>query len=255
MTSDAPPERPRRSAPIAGVIIGAVVAAAVCGWLGLWQWDRAHTRAATVRDQDPVPIAEVAAPSADASDAVGRTVTVTGTWGDDAALVWGREVDGVPSVFLVRSLVVPADETGTGGDATLAVIVGHRPADQKACPDDGPGEVTVTGYFRSSEAPPTRPVASEPDWCGLRATDVVSVAELAQTWDGPLYSAVLVSDDGSPAWPPLPARPPITRLNLQSLAYAAEWWAFGLFAVVLAARWVRDNGRKATTGDEGAADG
>jgi len=255
MTSDASSARARGAGNVAGVIIVAILAASACGWLGLWQWDRAHTRAEVVREQNPQPIADVLAPSSDAADALGRAVTVSGTWGDDAALVWGREVDGVPSVFLVRSLIVSGDMTGTGDRATLAVIVGHRAADDAACPDDSTGVVTVTGYFRSSEAPPTRPAAVEPAVCALPNTDVVSVAEFARTWEGPLYSAVLVSDDGSASWAPLPERPPITRLNLQSVAYAAEWWAFGVFALVLAARWVRDNGRGRTTGDQGETDG
>jgi hypothetical protein len=70
-----------------------------------------------------------------------------------------------------------------------------------------------------------------------------------------LYSAMLVSDVGTSGWAPMPGRDPVTRLNLQSLLYAAEWWAFGLFAVVLAFRWVRENGRDRIGEFKGAADG
>ncbi len=250
MGSDAPTRSSALVWRAVAVIAVTVVAAGVCGWLGVWQWDRAHSRATVVREEAPRPIADVLSPSSDATEAVGRSVTVRGTWGDDAAIVWGREVNGTPAAFLVRSLVVPAAETGTGEQATLAVIVGYRPSDDAACPDPG-GSVTVTGYLKASEAPPVGAGRGEPSVCGTPGTDVVSTAQLARTWTGPMYSAVLVSGDGSASWTPLPPREPITRLNLQSLVYAAEWWAFGVFAVVLAARWVRDNGRVVTTGEAG----
>jgi cytochrome oxidase assembly protein ShyY1 len=247
----------RRDAPhVVAVVVLALAAAAVCGWLGVWQWDRAHTRASTVRDDAPVPIAEALAPSTDAADAIGRSVAVTGRWGDDTALVRGREVDGTPSVLLVRSLIVPADRTGTGAEARIAVLVGHQPDGELVCADAVEGTITVSGYLRSSEPPPLETqAAEEPGGCGAPSTSVLSVAELAQTWPGPLYSAVLVADGGAAGWAPMPERDPVTRLNLQSLLYAAEWWAFGLFALVVAFRWVRENGRDRTGEPKGADHG
>jgi cytochrome oxidase assembly protein ShyY1 len=251
----------RRSAPpVVAVVVLALAAATVCGWLGVWQWDRAHARASTVRDDEPVPIAETLAPSTDAAEAIGRSVTVTGRWGDDAALVRGREVDGVPSVLLVRSLIVPADQTGTGVEARIAVLVGHQPEGEVVCADAVEGTVTASGYLRSSEPPPLADQAAEAEHgCGASYMSVLSVAELAQTWPGPLYSAVLVldggADGGAAEWAPMPERDPVTRLNMQSLLYAAEWWVFGLFALVVAFRWVRENGRDRTGEPEGAEHG
>jgi cytochrome oxidase assembly protein ShyY1 len=243
----------RDSPPLVAVVVLALVAAAVCGWLGVWQWDRAHARASTVRDDAPVPIAEVLGPSTDAASVIGQAVTVTGTWGDDASVVRGREVDGVPSVLLVRSLVVPADQTGTGFEARIAVLVGHQPDGELVCADTSEGTVTVSGYLRSSEPPPLVVQAvEEPGGCGARYTSVLSVAELAQTWPGPLYSAVLIADGGATGWTSMPDRDPVTRLNLQSLLYAAEWWVFGLFALVVAFRWVRENGPHREREPEGA---
>jgi len=250
-------ERRREGAPsIAGVIVVAIVAVAACGWLGVWQWDRAHSRASAARDAPAVPIAEVAAPSTDAAKAIGAAVEVTGAWGDDEALVWGREIDGTPSVLLVRSFVVPADQTGTGAEATIAVLVGHVAGDRVTCAPPGAGTVTISGYLRASEPPPV--AGADPpahNSCGARDTTVLSVAEFAQTWPGPLYSAVLVSDGGATGWAPMPKREPVTSLNLQSLLYAAEWWMFGAFAVVLAIRWVRENGRDRMGEPRGADDG
>jgi len=256
MTREAIEGRREGAPSIVGVIVVALVAAAACGWLGVWQWDRAHSRASAARDAAAVPIAEMAAPSANASSAIGAAVVVTGTWGADEELVWGREIDGTPSVLLVRSLIVPPDQTGTGAEARIAVLVGHAAADGVTCAPAAAGMVTVSGYLRGSEPPPVAgSAASAHNACGAHDTTVLSVAELAQSWPGPLYSAILVSDAGAPGWAPMPKRDPVTRLNLQSLLYAAEWWAFGAFAVVLAFRWVRENGRDRTGETRGADDG
>ncbi len=260
MTSEATEGQRERPPSIAGVIVVALVAVAACGWLGVWQWDRAHSRGSVARDDAPSPIADIVAPSSDASRAIGRSVEVTGVWGDDEALVWDREVDGVPSVLLVRSLIVPADQTGTGAEARIAVLVGHAGAADATCAPPGAGAVTISGYLRASEPPPVAARdAPVHHLCGARDTTVFSVAEFAQTWPGPLYSAVLVSDGGADGradgWAPMPERDPVTRLNLQSLLYAAEWWTFGAFAVVLAFRWVRENGRDRTGEPRGAHDG
>lgn len=172
-------------------------------------------------------------------------------------LVGGREVDGMSSVLLVRSLIVPADQTGTGTEARIAVLVGHRPSSDVTCVDTGAGAgpVTVTGYLRGCE-PPSLATSAVPNStaCGMRETTALSVAEFAQTWTGPRDSAMLVFDGGVSEWTPMPGRDPVTRLNLQSLLYAAEWWDFGLFAVVLAFRWVRENGRDRAGEFKGAAD-
>lgn len=256
MTSEATRQQRERTPSVVGVIVVALMAAATCGWLGGWQWDRAHSRASAARDVPTVPISEIAAPSSDASEAIGASVEVTGRWGDDAALVWGREIEGTPTVLLVRSLIVPPDQTGTGAEARIAVLVGYTAADAVTCALPDTGLVTISGYLRGSEPPPVAAGgAPAHDLCGARDTTVMSVAELAQTWPGPLYSAVLVSEDGAPGWASMPERDPVTRLNLQSLLYAAEWWTFGAFAVVLAFRWVRENGRDRTGEPRGAHDG
>jgi hypothetical protein len=168
-----------RAPSIAGVIIVALLAVATCGWLGVWQWDRAHSRASVVLGEAPSPIGEILAPSSDASAAIDRSVRVTGTWGGDAVFVRGREVDGVSSVLLVRSLIVPADQTGTGTEARIAVLVGHRPSGDVTCVDTGAdiGPVTVTGYVRGSEPPPLA-TSAVPNGgaCGTRETTALSVA-------------------------------------------------------------------------------
>lgn len=228
------------------LVAATAVVVAVCGALGWWQWTRASEQATTVVPEPSVPLAEVLEPATAAGGAIGRQVSVTGTWADvDAVLVPGREVDGEPAVLLVRALIVDADETGTGEPATLPVLVGWRPAGDPVGPDGGESAVTIDGYLRApEEAVLTGDLPTE-EIPGTEWAASISPSVLAQTWPGPLYSAVLASYDGSANWEALPPPPPERHINFRSGAYAFEWWAFGAFAVFIAVRWIRDNGRTA----------
>jgi cytochrome oxidase assembly protein ShyY1 len=175
-------------------------------------------------------------------DAVGRRVEVVGSWeGADAALVTGREVDGVAAVLLVRPLLV--DDPTTGQTATLPVVVGWRPAGDPtpSVQDLAPGDVDIVGWLRPSEGANVEAELPSEEIPGTFWTAAMSAAEFAQLWSQPLYSAVLVSEDASSTFEPLPPPPPETSLDVRSLAYAAEWWIFGLFVLVITGRWIRDN--------------
>lgn len=228
---------------VAGGALALLILAACVG-LGWWQWTRASEKATTVTPDPPVPIAGILAPASTPTGAIGRQVTVSGTWSDaEAVVVTGRVVDGSPAEFLVRALTVDANATGTGSVATLPVIVGWRAAGDPVGADPGPAHVSLTGYVRAAEeARPydTLPTSAIP---GAMWSTTVSPSALAQIWPAPLYSAVFVDYAGSASWKPLAPPPPQTHLNFRSGAYAFEWWAFGGFAVFIAARWMRDNGR------------
>lgn len=228
---------------VAGGVVTLIILAA-CAGLGWWQWTRASEKATTVTPDAPVPIASILAPAQTPAGAIGRQATVRGTWADaDAVVVTGRVVDGTPAEFLVRALVIDADATGTGSVATLPVIVGWHAAGEPVGPDPGPVHVSLTGYLRAAEQ--ARPEDELPSATvpGAVWSTTVSPSALAQFWPTPLYSAVFVAYEGSDSWLPLPPPPPETHLNFRSGAYAFEWWAFGGFAVFIAARWMRDNGR------------
>jgi cytochrome oxidase assembly protein ShyY1 len=199
---------------IAGGALALLILAACIG-LGWWQWTRASEKAITVAPDPPVPIAGILAPAS----------TPT------------------PADFLVRALVVDADATGTGSVATLPVIVGWHAAGDLVGPDPGPAHVSLTGYVRAAEeARPYDPLPTTSIPGAIWST-TVSPSALAQMWPAPLYSAVFVDYEGSASWRPLAPLPPQTHLNFRSGAYAFEWWAFGGFAVFIAGRWMRDNGR------------
>ncbi len=241
------------------VAVGAVTLAAVSlgAWLGLWQWSRAYAKAEVVFEAAPMPIAEVLAPASSTSGALGRNVSVTGRFGDGLAVVTERNVEGQDAVLFVREFMVDSNSTGTGEPATLAVLVGWQPtAADHAGPSGASLQVTIEGYLRVSEAPMASSVAvQEPRPDGAFLTTAVSTAELAQRWEPPMYSAVLVAHDGSTRWMPMPPREPESRLNWQSAVYAIEWWLFGAFALVVSARWMRDNSRAQSEQAEEAGHG
>jgi len=216
-----------------------LAAATVCAMLGAWQLDRAQVRGAKAEDRHvaelvaapPVPLADVLTPQTSfRGDMVSRKVTVTGTY--DATgqlLVGGRAHDGATGYLVVTPL-------REDGGAVLPVVRGWvaSPSDADVPPA---GTVTLVGYLQASEQ------AGD----GVRdgRADAVSSAELLNVWGGPIYTGYLVVSTSDPAQSDEvaildPPRKPGAGLNLQNLAYAAQWWLFGGFAVLLWLRLVRD---------------
>ncbi|MGW6129368.1 SURF1 family protein [Cellulomonas sp. NPDC055163] len=268
-----------------------LAAAAVCARLGVWQLDRAEIRGASEAAErraeqaaaEPVGIGTVLAPQTTfRGELVGRHVTASGVYEPAGQLlVEGRALDGRTGYLVLTPLRVhDADpggaassragsgdagsaEAGSGsggsgqagagsGDPVLPVVRGWvaEPDDAAALavPD---GEVTVSGYLQSSEG--AGDGGSAPG-----RTDAISSGALVNAWGGPIWSGYLVLTGSDPAQGDgLAQLPPPTRsgsgLNVQNLAYAAQWWIFGGFALVLWIRMVRDEARGGVPGmPEGA---
>jgi len=238
-------------------------AAAVCGRLGVWQLDRAEIRGASATAQRlaaqeavaPVALGDMLAPqTAFSGELVGRRVLARGVY--DAAgqvLVVDRTLDGRTGYLVLTPLRVTDDRPGpTAGSASLAdaaQVVADAPVlpvvrGWVAVPDDAaalavpPGEVTVTAYLQSSEASGRADLPAG-------QVDAISSAQLLNRWGGPIWTAYAVLTASDPdqgdalALLPAPVRSG-TGLNLQNLAYAAQWWIFGGFAIFLWLRMVRD---------------
>lgn len=240
-----------------GLLVLLLAAAAVCGRLGAWQLERAEVRgaaaaqreAARVVTADPEPLADLLAPGQTfVGDLVARKALVSGTYDDDGTLlVTGREHAGRTDGYLVLTPLHVATPDGT---AVLPVVRGWSPT-----PDVAPapaGEVEVVGWLQAGEEAGTTPVDGR--------TDAISAPQLLTVWGGPVYTGYLVVQTGDPADPAgLEPLDPPTRagsgLNVQNLAYAAQWWIFGLFAVGLWWRLVRDEaaGRPPLPGDGDAS--
>lgn len=208
--------------------------------LGAWQLDRAAIRGVSEAEQITAErIAAAPVPLEDAiqlgevfmSDHQLVKVEAAGEWGE-SAVVRGRQVDGETATLRIAELRL---ESG----AMIPVVLGWVPdADASVAAGVPPeGEGSVVGYLSASED--SRP-GTYPDG----EVGSVSTAELANTWGGPTYTGFIVAEDGAP-WSvntmPPPSYSQEQGMNLQSLAYAAEWFIFGGFALFLWARWVRDD--------------
>ena len=239
-----------------GLLLLFLAAAAVCARLGVWQLERAEVRGAAsaareaerVVTADPEPLTDVLAPGQGfVGDLVARKVVTTGTYDDDATLlVTGRAHDGRTDGYLVLTpLRVPTAD----GTAVLPVVRGWSPTDDVA---PAPvGEVEVVGWLQAGE--------EAGDAVADGRTDAISSPQLLVAWGGPIWTGYLVVQSSDPADPAAagglegldPPRRAGAGLNVQNLAYAAQWWIFGAFAVGLWWRLVRDEaaGRPPLPGD------
>ena len=226
------------------VLLGA---AAVCARLGVWQLDRAEIRgdraqAERVAEQEaapPVPLTDVLAPQTTfAGDLVGRRVVVEGVYDSAGELLVAERAVGSQVGYLV---LTPLRVAGTQPTAVLPVVRGWAATPQEAAAVPAPaGSVEVVGFLQGSEGA----------GAGIAdgRTDAISSAELLNVWGGPIWTGYLVLDESDPAQADgLTALPPPTTqgtgLNIQNLAYAAQWWIFGGFALLLWTRLVRDEAR------------
>lgn len=240
--------RPRMLA----LLVLLLAAATVCGLLGAWQLGRAEVRGHAAQERHdaelaaaaPVPLGDVLAPQESfRGELVARKVALTGRYEPAGqVLVPDRVHDGADGYLVLTPLRV-TDAGGAGAaDASGAVLPVVRgwvaaPGDADVPPA---GSVDVVGYLQASEQ-------SGDGVADGRAT-AISSAELVGAWGGPIYTGYLVVVSSAPAQSAGlalldPPRTPGEGLNLQNLAYAAQWWIFGGFAVLLWWRMVRDEAR------------
>jgi cytochrome oxidase assembly protein ShyY1 len=241
--------RPR----LIGIFVLLVAGALLCIRLGAWQLDRAQIRgdqaaaveAAERESAPPVPMEAVVAPQTPFTQTmVGQRVTVTGTYlSEDQFLVPDRELDGRSGYLVVTALRVEPAEGG--GPAILPVVRGWVSEPGATHLDVPSGPVELTGYLGGPD----------PAQAGIALgavtgdeIEAVSPAALANVWGTPIYSGQFVLEVQTPAADAdlRPYGAPVIEgggLNIQNLAYAAEWWIFGGFALVLWWRMVRDEVR------------
>ncbi|MHA7132248.1 SURF1 family protein [Oerskovia turbata] len=263
MSDQAPTRAPfwvvARSPRMIGFLLLFLLAAGVCARLGVWQLDRAYQRA-ELAEQHEIAEAETAGPeglgvllppqSTFPGEIVGRQAWVEGEYEPDGQLlVAGRALDGETGYLVLTPLRVSDD--GTGGESwadlsgapVLPVVRGWVPTADAAALEVPTGEVRVAGYLQASEADGDGDLPAG-------QTDSISSAALANAWGNPIYGGYLVLKESDPAQlaaadggPRLLPRPMIeggTGVNLQNAFYALQWWIFGLFAVALWVRLVRD---------------
>ncbi|SED65223.1 SURF1 family protein [Ruania alba] len=245
--------RPR----LLGILVILLAGALLCIRLGAWQLDRAQIRgdqeaavAASERMDGPArPLADVLVQGTGLTqEQLGQRVQVQGSFEPDLQLfVTGRGYDGEPGAYVLSAVRVSG---GPSDGALLPVLRGWVPEAAEAALIVPEGEVQLTGFLAGPE-PAEHGI--DPETSSGGEVETISPAQLVNHWGGPMYSAYLrlatqESDAASLAGAvsPTPVGPPeITGggLNVRNLAYAAEWWIFGGFAIVLWWRMVRDEVR------------
>jgi cytochrome oxidase assembly protein ShyY1 len=222
---------------IAGVMVVLVIATIL---LGRWQWDRTQAILAAERASLSQPIAvqqvfpaEQSAPPSDLPDeGVGRPVTASGTFDpEQQVVVTSRELDGRPGVWIVTGLDL-------GDGSTVAVLRGWLAAADDPGAAIPPGRVTVSGILQPDEQFYADAANAE------GSVSAISHVALARLWGAPLLPGFVVLQSQEPASPPAPepVQPTMQAADvafpLQNFFYAFQWWLFGVFCVVVYARWL-----------------
>jgi cytochrome oxidase assembly protein ShyY1 len=215
---------------LAGVALVVLVVSFVL--LGRWQWERTQDILAAERAAlaAPVDVREVVGPGDLPNEAIGRAVTVTGTY-DPAltAIVTGRALDGEPGDWIVSGLPQP-------DGSVVAVVRGWVPDGTGAAVPAG--EVTVTGVLHPDE----RFFADAAPAPGTVAA--IASERLADVWGVPVAPGfvMLAAQEPARSGDPAPVPPTVQTADVpfpwQNFAYAFQWWIFALFAVAVFVRWI-----------------
>ncbi|HYI59288.1 MAG TPA: SURF1 family protein [Microlunatus sp.] len=224
------------------IVLGCVIAGAMA-LLGVWQlkvYEEQGAEASAARAaQPPVPLSAVAPPASRVTEGFGLSVRFSGVY--DPALQALVPLAGSSSQMRVLAGLRQAD------GSTVAVVRGLVPVTTTEIPAPPSAEVTQVGVLLpSEEAGASMPSSGSTD--GSTATlPSVRVPLLAQTWPGPMidgYVVLSAADAQVGGLTPAPLVLPEGQGRLRNGAYAAQWWLFGLFAIVMSARIARDLGEK-----------
>ena len=222
------------------VVLGCVIAGGMA-MLGIWQLqvytEQGAEASAARAAQPPVPLASVAPAATRVTEGYGLSVRFGGTYDPELQMLVPIGDGGPAGSLRVVTGVRQAD------GSTGAVVRGLVPASATTAPPPPAGEVTQTGVLLPSEEAGDT-LSPTGQGVGLPS---VRVPVLAQTWPGPLVDGfvVLSADDArAGGLAPAPLALPEGQGRLRNGAYAAQWWIFGLFAVVMSARIARDLGRR-----------
>jgi cytochrome oxidase assembly protein ShyY1 len=219
------------------IIALGLLAATVMAWLGIWQLDvyRAQGEAAAARRaaEPPVALTSVAPAGAAVRDGYGRSVQFDGVYLGQHQLLLPAEDRS--NAHRVLTPLRQAD------GSIVAVIRGLDGIEANGPPA---GQVSQTGVLLPSEQSPGGPATN---------LTAVQVPVLAQRWPGPLvdgYVILSAPDASEQGLEPAAATLPTGRGRLRNGAYALQWWVFAAFAVGMAIRMARDQGRRVGSGDE-----
>lgn len=230
------------------------VVAAVAGTMVLGSWQMRSYAEQERREQVAARNQQADAPSVPVEqalatgeplvrDAVGRPVTLTGSYdGDQTLLLAGRERDGVVGWYVVTPLVAE------DGSAT-PVLRGWVPSADDPAAAAPTGGMSVRGLLQPLETDaaaaidPTQPL---PDGQAAALTSVVLFQSVPYPPATVRQALVVLTDEQpAPAVAPEPvpvaeaAPRPVGVSAWRHLSYAWQWWLFALAAVVFWGAFVR----------------
>lgn len=239
-----------------GGLLTALAAASVVVMivLGAWQWDRSRP-VVDVDALETLPATEVVPEQGRVTTAEqGSPVSVEGRWRPDRQVQVADRTDpggsGEPGRWVVTAVEV-APASGDRPATLLPVVRGWIPADPEAPAADVPappagGPVDVTGWIQASEPLDTPVEVLQPD--GVVA--LLSAADLVNRWPEHVLDAFVIAGPGSGTSAltgiaevmPGPVQEARGTRDWRNVAYAAQWWVFAGFAVVLWWRVMGDLG-------------
>ena len=234
----------------------ALVVAATCIRLGIWQLDRlGQRRALNERIRTGLAAEPVSFDTLPGTpDDVYRSVVATGTYDPEHEVLWyGRAFDGQPGHHVLTPLIVGTEQAGQGQIAIL-VDRGWVPAElgtppvEQATPPAGP--VSATGFL--IPAGDEGDVVIDRDASGrpltVRRPDPAALGGAVPYDLWPL--AMQLEEQSPPQAGELPVTVPPPELDEgPHLSYAVQWFIFATIAligfVVLARREAREQQRPA----------
>ncbi len=225
----------------------AAAAVVVLVSLGLWQWDRSRP-IVDVAALTRVPLAEIVPAQGRLVTAdQGAPVTVSGTWRADRQILVADRDDpagsGTPGRWVVTAVEVEAATADR--PAVLVPVVrgwvgaGHGDAAAEVPTPEAGSAARVQGWVQASEPLDTPVEAVQP--AGVVA--LLAAADLANRWPERILDAFVLAEPGAGTDPvalagvertmPGPVQAARGTRDWRNVAYAAQWWVFAAFTVVL----------------------
>ena len=235
--------RGSRSRRVAVTVIVAVLVAATCVNLGLWQLRRLDERRAlnaTILAHGSAPPISIDGVRGNAAADEYRQAVARGTYDvEHEVLVYGRSLDGEAGHYVVTPLLLP-----DGG--AILVVRGWVPFAMRSVPVRGAvppaDEVSVRGFF----APDEGDGSFAPDADGIvRVLDVEGIASSLPYDVFPLPLQLVDQTPPQPGSLPIPVPPPELSEG-PHLSYAIQWFCFAIVALVGAVILLRRERRAAT---------
>lgn len=229
-----------------GLHVLGVAAVVFCVVMGLWQLgvydDRQAHEQADRQEVPTVPIDTIWGEDEPLTATVNhRPVTVDGVFAPASDQMWvaNKEQDGVEGYWLLSPLLV------TGSDQALLVVRGWSP-DAGTMPAVPTGVVSLRVVLEPGEAS-SAPLDDERVVGSIRIPALMNELPY-DLWGGYGLSTTETAADGLAL-----ADPPVPGVSwthgLRNLAYAVQWWAFGLFALFM---WWRITTEQVQTARESA---